>query len=738
MEPTRGSTYKPVAVEDLFPDRGEMESYVVTNTPGLESALENEVAPAMASNNELFEQYGVKLPDGVMDKAEMMPIEEVKKYIEFDRAGEDRITSEAAFDKLTEDIRKYGITMPLMLSWSNDDGYAYLGEGHHRLIAAERLGLDKVPVFVVRNASKFGPEHRYKGRNSVYVGDYVGDETDALGEPRAPQTMSPSDVGLEGTPVPEAPVGLDKGVLIQETYTYKRFYDALEKLLSNPEASEEDANKTLRELKYVLANARGGRSFDRTKTGFTEYLDAMRERGLPDDLAWDVMANNNAIVAGLEKAKAQLEGMIERRQERRVVPVKMSDEEFEEFAALDDVEVGWTHDDLLRVEDDLYLAKAEGDGVTLEKINTDDVKFKNGRTVHVFDYNDKTYLMDDEEGLDNAQEAHEWLREVGSNAWEYVGELDFNKDFWESPEGVFHATKVDHIQDILEHGGLETRNESRGLTNTDIGAAVFTSTNPEIGNSYGNFTFEIDTQKMREDGVMPDVQMDGDFQEMEEQRLLASMLGIYDFYPDEPYDGTDQSTVVFTEDIPLEYIKLSGLSDEEWQEFLRMTPEDQEDIIYGLDRGEGFSSINLSKLPLPEEFNIRKDTEPNLMGMTYNAYDGDYKIGSITIEPAGADVGIIRNITVDEDYRRRGVASSLLREAQIDQYERTIIHSDPDRRTEDGKEWVDRIEAREALFSELSSEQWALFLSLPTNIKAALMSLIAQGKAFDAAIEELL
>ena len=81
----------------------------------------------------------------------MVPVQLLKRYTEFDRQGKDSMgpQGEATINKIASDIRSGGVIKePVYLSHSTAHNWAYLGEGHHRLIAAERAGLTHVPVTV--------------------------------------------------------------------------------------------------------------------------------------------------------------------------------------------------------------------------------------------------------------------------------------------------------------------------------------------------------------------------------------------------------------------------------------------------------------------------------------------------------------------------------------------------------------------------------------------------------------
>lgn len=95
----------------------------------------------------------------------MLPISKLKQYREFDREGAHSYGShgEEVINNITNELKAGGVIKePLMLEHSTKHQWGYLGEGHHRLIAAERAGLTHVPVFVYSGASGYGPGERKK------------------------------------------------------------------------------------------------------------------------------------------------------------------------------------------------------------------------------------------------------------------------------------------------------------------------------------------------------------------------------------------------------------------------------------------------------------------------------------------------------------------------------------------------------------------------------------------------
>jgi hypothetical protein len=97
----------------------------------------------------------------------MLPIEQVKKYRELDREGKDSYgdTSKKNISNIVNDVKQGGVIKePLILEHNTETQWGYLGEGHHRLAAAEKAGLTHVPVYVY--STKYAEDvkqHKDKG-----------------------------------------------------------------------------------------------------------------------------------------------------------------------------------------------------------------------------------------------------------------------------------------------------------------------------------------------------------------------------------------------------------------------------------------------------------------------------------------------------------------------------------------------------------------------------------------------
>jgi hypothetical protein len=113
----------------------------------------------------------------------MVPTDVAARYREYDRTPPQH---------LVDDIKAHGIKEPLIMTYSKSTGNAMLGEGNHRLAAAQALGMTHVPVRVVRNSGEVGrnsDQSRYpKPVPSPVVPDQFG---------YVRGDLHPRDIGLE-------------------------------------------------------------------------------------------------------------------------------------------------------------------------------------------------------------------------------------------------------------------------------------------------------------------------------------------------------------------------------------------------------------------------------------------------------------------------------------------------------------------------------------------------------------
>ena len=78
----------------------------------------------------------------------LVSVDTLYNYIEVDREEKEKYFKQ--YDDLKEDIKQNGIKEPVVLHYSNNDGYAYISEGNTRLAIAKDLGIEKIPVIVWR------------------------------------------------------------------------------------------------------------------------------------------------------------------------------------------------------------------------------------------------------------------------------------------------------------------------------------------------------------------------------------------------------------------------------------------------------------------------------------------------------------------------------------------------------------------------------------------------------------
>ena len=133
-----------------------------------------------------------KESDANHDKVEWIPLKDAHSIREFDRLDSNHDTgkSRSTVDSIKNSLLQEGFRNPLKVSYNINDRYAYLGEGNHRLIAAQELGLTHVPVTVYRygESSSYG----YKGRG--WAKQFPGVEPDQFGY--VPGNMTPTQIGL--------------------------------------------------------------------------------------------------------------------------------------------------------------------------------------------------------------------------------------------------------------------------------------------------------------------------------------------------------------------------------------------------------------------------------------------------------------------------------------------------------------------------------------------------------------
>lgn len=193
-------------------------------------------------------------------------------------------------------------------------------------------------------------------------------------------------------------------------------------------------------------------------------------------------------------------------------------------------------------------------------LNNNNIQFKfldlNGNEVLIFD----NYIIDDFD-YSEPKLKEDWLDDLDYNISDYAGFVDemINDKFWERPLTLYHATPDENVESIKEIG-LSQKNQTRGLTNTSVGAAIFTVDNYDIlwDGYYGDNIFEIDTYQMKQDGYTPFITKEPDFEEKIQHEMLANKIGLenYQYYVDSSM-GMWEDTWIIHDDVPPKYLTLT-------------------------------------------------------------------------------------------------------------------------------------------------------------------------------------
>lgn len=154
------------------------------------------------------------------------------------------------------------------------------------------------------------------------------------------------------------------------------------------------------------------------------------------------------------------------------------------------------------------------------------------------------------------QDARQWVRDNVDYSYLYIPE-DSGAEFWDELGDnavAYHRTVEENVQSIQKHG-LLPKNNTRGMSNANTGSAVFASWDYENTTSYGEYIFEINLSRMKQDGYMPQVSQEEPVAEGEVEGALAHGIGISDYYV-EIEQGIDSDTIVIFGKIPPKYLRL--------------------------------------------------------------------------------------------------------------------------------------------------------------------------------------
>ena len=162
----------------------------------------------------------------------------------------------------------------------------------------------------------------------------------------------------------------------------------------------------------------------------------------------------------------------------------------------------------------------------------------------------EVYIVDESMSITRGEEWIWTVRDID----EYINFPDFNEQFWKSPSTVYHQTSSANWP-LIQKNGLQIRDTKRGINNRGTGLAIFTSTEPDELDSYGDIMIEINTEEMKKDGYMPTVSAEKPFVDAEKNNALAHLIGL-NYFSDEWEQAISPNTVIFYKNIPSKYLRI--------------------------------------------------------------------------------------------------------------------------------------------------------------------------------------
>jgi len=171
--------------------------------------------------------------------------------------------------------------------------------------------------------------------------------------------------------------------------------------------------------------------------------------------------------------------------------------------------------------------------------------------------NPQVIEWDGKSDFSTVAEAHDWLWQQDVTDYYPNADQQWNDEFWNRPEALYHGTPDENVASILSDG-LEERNATRGISNRYEGAAVYTSTEPDEIEFYGT-VIAIDTAAMARDGVKPFVSQEPDIAEDNLRSALSDQIGLYD-YSGDIEGGMSQTTVVINGAVPAQYVSVDHIA----------------------------------------------------------------------------------------------------------------------------------------------------------------------------------
>lgn len=141
---------------------------------------------------------------------------------------------------------------------------------------------------------------------------------------------------------------------------------------------------------------------------------------------------------------------------------------------------------------------------------------------------------------------------------------NFSESFWQYPQILYHCTTPENVESI-QTKGLSRKSETRGLTNRHTPPAIFTTVEldevPHLQSYYGTSVFKINTQLMKQEGYMPEVSKEPEWERAHKLSFVFQKLGKKEehTYPErfvDSSDGVSDYTVIIHGNIPPKYLSL--------------------------------------------------------------------------------------------------------------------------------------------------------------------------------------
>jgi hypothetical protein len=146
-----------------------------------------------------------------------------------------------------------------------------------------------------------------------------------------------------------------------------------------------------------------------------------------------------------------------------------------------------------------------------------------------------------------------WANEV-ADPEEYIEAPHPLKDFWSAGNYVYHGTDEENAESIMRNG-LMAHRKTRGISNSGVGASVFTTFNPEEAEHYGDIVLQIDIGAMANKGITFPVQLETDYEDSNLKESLAHLIGLR-YYEPQIEMGMSSDTVIIHGNIHPDFISI--------------------------------------------------------------------------------------------------------------------------------------------------------------------------------------